>query len=452
MKQVYVLILMVGLMASQNSYAQQSVVLDKIVAKVGGEVIFQSDVNDKITALSDRNKTLSEEDKCTILASLMAQAMLVHYAKLDSVVISDEEVSRDIDRKMEQILSYMNNDRKLFQDFYGQTVSDMREMVREPTMRKMLAERMQYEIMDKVVVTPGEVIDYFNSIPKDSLPYFNAEVELSEIVLFPKVNYEERAKALEKIKQVQDKLSAGEDFATLAKKYSDDGSSAQGGELGWVSRGQFVAEFEASAFQLEPNQISDIVESEFGFHIIQLQERRGNSIRTRHILVRPKITPEDREITKMKLDSIRQLIEVDSLTFEQAVTKFGDKRVQSHSNSGRMINPKTSNTFFEVGDIDSEIFFAIDTLSVGEITAPLEYRSGIEDYYYKIVKLQARTTPHRANLKEDYNRIQEAAKENKKNMVFSRWVEKRVDDTYIVVDKSYNHCEILKDWGPQWTE
>lgn len=450
MRNVITLILISSCFLVSNVKGQDPIVLDKIVAKVGGEVIFQSDVNDKVTALAERNKTVSEEDKCTILASLMAQAMLVHYAKLDSVVVSDDEVSGDIDARMNQILAYMNNDRKFFQEFYGQTVSDMKEMLRDPTMKKMLADRMQADIMDKVVVTPGEVIDYFNSIPKDSLPYFNAEVELSELVLFPKVNSEERLKALEKIREVQDKLRTGEDFASLARKYSDDGSASQGGELGWVSRGQFVAEFEASAFQLEPEQISDIVESEFGFHIIQLQERRGNSIRTRHILVRPEITQEDRNKTIEKLDSIRALIEVDSVSFENAVATYGDKRVQSHSNSGRMINPKNTNTFFEIGDIDSEIFFAIDTLDIGEITSPLEYRQGLNDYYYKIVKLQSRSTPHRANLQQDYNRIQEAAKENKKNLAFSRWVEKRVHDTYIVVDKNRQGCEVLKDWEPLW--
>jgi len=432
--------------------AQDPVVLDKIVAKVGGEVVFLSDIEEQLYSMRERKLTPTREDECTILASLMAQGLLVHYAKIDSVEVSDDEVMSEVDRRMDQILGYMNNDRKFFQEFYGQTVTEKREEMREPMRRKLLGDRMRAQILDRVTVTPAEVQDYFNSIPKDSLPYFNAEVELGEIVMFPKVNEVERTRALEKITDVLRQLEEGGDFAALARKYSDDGSAFEGGELGWTSRGQFVPEFEAAAFNLQPGERSAIVESEFGFHIIELQERRGNAIRTRHILVRPRITEEDKAKTRNTLDSIRTVLLAGEMTFPAAVAKFGDKRVQSHSNSGRMINPQTSNTFFETGDVDSEIFFAIDTIQVGDITPPLEYRVGLGEYFYKIVQLQGRTPPHRANLAQDYNRIQEAARESKKGRAFSDWVEKHVPQTYVVVDDEYKYCDALGNWEPQWLE
>lgn len=438
-----------GLMTGEVR-SQDTIILDKIIAKIGGEVIFHSDVEDQMAMMRERKASPGKKEQCLILESLMAQAMLVHYAKIDSVEVTDDEVNAEIDQRMDQILAYMNNDRKLFQEIYGQTVSEMREQVREDMLRKLLGDRMQRQIMDNVKVTPSEVVDFFNNIPKDSLPYFNAEVEIAEIVIYPEVNDEEKAKALEKITKIQEQIKAGEDFAALAKKYSDDGSAREGGDLGWTSRGSFVPEFEAAAFQLEVNEYSDVVSSEFGYHIIQLLERRGNSIHSRHILVRPRITEPDLALTRQLLDSVKNLIQVDSFTFAEAVAKFGDKRVQSYSNNGRMINPKSNNTFFETADVDSEIFFSIDTLEIGEITPPIEYRTPLGDYMYKIVQLQSRSSPHQANLKQDYSRIQEAARESKRNTAFSDWIDKRINDTYIMLDPQYRDCENIERWQAQW--
>ncbi len=431
-------------------HAQDTIVLDKIVAKVGGEVIFHSDIEEQMAMMRERKGTPGDAERCLILESLMAQAMLVHYAKIDSVEVTNDQVESEIDSRMNQILSMMNNDRKMFQDVYGQTVSEMREQVKDDMLRKLLADKMRAEIMNKVGVTPSEVVDFYNRIPADSLPYFNAEVELAEIVIKPTVNPEERAKALQKINSIKDQIKAGADFEDLARKYSDDGSAKDGGNLGWTTRGNFVPEFEGAAFQLEKGQISDIVESEFGFHIIQLIERRVNSINTRHILIRPRITDADLEKTKNKLDSIKHLIEIDTMTFAEAVHKFGDKKVQSFSNNGRMINPKTSNTFFETGDVDSEIFFSIDTLKVGEITPPIQYRSPLGDYEYKIVQLQGRTSPHLANLKQDYSRIQDAARESKRNLAFGDWLSKKIANTYILIDPQYRQCPNIDHWQAKW--
>lgn len=440
-----------GLMWFANiGMGQDTLILDKIVAKVGGEVIFHSDLESQLVSLRERKIKTGREEQCTVLESLLAQSMLVHYARIDSVEVTEAEINAGIDARMDQILGYMNNDRKLFQELYGQTVSEMRESVKEDMERKLLAERMQGQILDKVEVTPSEVVDFFSSIPKDSLPYFNAEVELAEIVVYPKVNPVEREKAIEKINKILTQVKAGEDFGMLAKKYSDDGSARVGGDLDWSLRGSMVPEFEAVAFQLAMGQVSEVVETEFGFHIIQLLDRRGNQVHTRHILVRPAITPADKELATNLLDSVRQLLVTGSMTFPQAVAKFGDDRVQSFSNNGRMINPKSGNTFFETGDVDSEIYFSIDTLEVGHITPPIEFRSQMGDYYYKIVQLQSRSAPHQANLEQDYSRIQDAAKDNKQTFAFSDWIDKHIGKTFIMIDPSYADCPNIDRWQPQW--
>jgi len=430
--------------------AQDTLILDKIIGKVGGEVIFYSDLENQMVSLREHKMPTGKNETCTVLESLLAQSMLVHYAKIDSVQVTEDEVNSEIDQRMDHILAMMNNDRKQFQEVYGQTVSEMRDEVRDDMERKLQGDRMQAKIMENVDVTPSEVVEFYNSIPKDSLPYFNAEVELAEIVMTPKVNPEERIKALEKITKLLEQIRAGEDFAVIARKYSDDGSAKTGGDLDWTVRGSFVPEFEAAAFQLEKDQISEVIETEYGFHIIQLLDRRGNSIHTRHILIRPRITDADKAITIQALDSIRHLIEVDSMTFAQAVLKFGDKKVQSFSNNGRMINPKTSNTFFEMADVDSEIYFSIDTLKVGEVTHPLEYRSPIGDNYYKIVQLQSRSKPHQATLSQDYSRIQQVARENKKNAAFSEWIEKHIPNTFIMIDSDYQSCPNIDRWQAKW--
>lgn len=430
--------------------AQDTIVLDKIIAKVGSEVIFHSDVEEQMAMMRDRKGTPGAAERCLILESLMAQSMLVHYAKIDSVVVTDDEVNAEIDQRMDQILAMMNNDRKMFQEVYGQTVSEMREQVKDDMTRKLLGDRMQQQIINSVQVTPSEVLEYFNNIPKDSLPYFNAEVEIAEIVIYPEVNPEERAKAIAKINDIKSQLAAGADFQELARKYSDDGSGREGGNLGWTSRGSFVPEFDAAAFQLEKDEVSEIVESEYGFHLIQLIDRRGNSINTRHILIRPRITEADLAKTKTLLDSVKHLIEIDTFTFAEAVAKFGDKRVQSFSNNGRVINPSTANTFFQTGDLDSEIFFAIDSLDVWEITPPIEYRTQLGDAFYKIVQLQGRTAPHQANLGQDYSRIQQAARDSKRNLAFSDWIDKRVNDTYIMIDPDFRDCPNIDRWNAQW--
>lgn len=328
--------------------AQDTLILDQVIAKIGGEVVFHAEVEEQMAMMRERRLNPGPEDRCIILESLMAQSLLVHYAKVDSIEVSDAEIDGQIDARMNQILAMMNNDRKMFQDIYGQTVSELREQVRDEMKHKLLAERMQAQIMKTVQVTPNEVIEFFNNIPKDSLPFFNAEVELAEIVILPEVNQEEKAKALTKIRDLKKQLDEGADFATLARRYSEDGSARDGGYLGTTSRRSLVPEFEAVAYQLEAGEISDVVETEFGFHLIQLIQRKGLMIETRHILIRPQITEADRQLVKNKLEDIKKMVMSDSITFAQAVTKYGDKRVLSHSNNGRMVNPKTNNTFLKL--------------------------------------------------------------------------------------------------------
>lgn len=429
-------------------YAQHVKVLDKVVAQVGGEVVLYSEVEEYYAYRKSSLGKVPANLRCAILDDLMLKALLVNEAKLDTtIVVSDAEIDDQLNRRIDEILFYMNGDVSFFQEFYGKTVNEVKVEMREDIRNQTLSERMQQKVVRETKITPSEVKDFFERIPKDSLPYFSSEVEISEIVRFPSVNEEERQKAIEKLERVKKRIENGEDFGMLAKTFSDDpGSAAKGGDLGWQKRGTFVQEFEEAAYRLDLGELSPIVESPFGFHLIQLLERRGNSFHTRHILIKPEITEKDFELTKKLLDSVRIEIMEGRLSFEIAVKLYSDKDVQSYNNGGRVVNPKSGNTFFEIADVDTDIFFVIDTMKVGSISSPVRFSREDDKEGYKIIRLNSRSAPHKANLLEDFSKIKAAALEKKKSDYLANWILDKVEVTYIYIDSQYDDCELLKKW------
>ena len=443
--------LLFTLLLASTAIAQDREILDKVIGVVGHELILLSDIEDQHALMEKQNGNLPEDFRCTILDQTLAQNLFLNQARLDSLVIGEDEIEAQLDARISQILAYMNNDPAQFREFYGATISEVKEQFRTDLENKLLIERMQANVIADATVTPSEVKEFFARIPVDSLPYFNSEVEVGEIVHFPKINAEEKAKARAKLVELKQRVEEGEDFGELARRYSDDVGSARspngGGDLSWVQRGQFVPEFEAAAYNLEKNQLSDIVESEFGFHLIELLERRGNSIHTRHILIKPEITQADHDLAVHHLDSVRNLIVKDSFPFPIAVKRFSHEKQQSYSNGGNLVNPKSGNTFFEIADLDPDIYFTIDTMGINNVSAPFAFKSGPDETAYRIVLLKSRTKPHKANLELDYSKIKTAALESKKNIFINDWVESRISATYISIDSAYGKCELLKKWN-----
>ena len=432
---------------SSATLAQSKSVIDKVVATVGGELILLSEIEEQHALLESQNGDLPENARCNILDNLLANKLLLNQAKLDSIEVTDEEVETQLDARIERILGFMNNDISQFEDYYGQSISDVKDQFREDLKNQLLSERMRGQIITGVTVTPSEVKTFFRSIPADSLPYFNSEVEIGEIVYKVQPSQEEKQKAIDKLEEIRRMIiEDGEDFAALAQKFSDDGSARIGGDLGWTKRGKFVPEFEAAAYKLDKNEISPVIESQFGFHVIQMLERRGNSIHVRHILVKPDISDADLDAASNHLDSVRTLILDTDLDFSIAVKRYSDEDVQSYTNDGRMVNPVTGNTFFEIGDLEPDIYFTIDSMKVGSISSPFEYSEPTGDTYYRIIQLQSRTAPHRANLEQDYSKIQKAAIDSKTNEYINEWVEERIEATYIDIDTRYDGCPEIQKW------
>jgi peptidyl-prolyl cis-trans isomerase SurA len=278
----------------------------------------------------------------------------------------------------------------------------------------------------------------------------NAEVELSEIIYKPSINNEEKQKAKEFCTSLRNRIINGESFDELAKKYSEDPESGKrGGDLGFAKRGVYVPEFEAAAFSLKEGELSDLVETEYGFHIMQYIDRRGNSIRIKHILISPDITYADEQFSKNQLDSIRTLIEIDSMSFETAVKKHSLKNTQSYSNGGRMKNPVNGTNYFETKDLDPDTYFAIDNLEAGKISKVTEMKGPGGAKYFRIVKLQSKSKPHKASLEQDYDKISYFAKEGKKSQHFQKWIDERMKKSYIKVDYLFGDCESLSQWMKQ---
>jgi peptidyl-prolyl cis-trans isomerase SurA len=446
MKNITRIALLCALFPSFLLAQNDKALIDRVVATVGGEIILLSEVQEQYSYAKQQNPNLPADFLCVSVQNLVVQKLLVNQAKLDSVEVKDEEVETQLNARIDRLMLYFNQDPKAIEEFYGQTVDQIKEQTRNDMRSQILAERMQGKITEKATITPAEVKEFFKNIPKDSLPYFNAEVEIREIVYKPLVNAAERTKASTRAEDLRKKIEAGEDFAALAKKFSDDpGSGPQGGDLGFQKRGTFVPEFEAMAYKLEANQLSPVIETGFGFHIIQLLERRGNLIHCRHILIKPEFSDKDLEDTKVKLDSIRQQITDGMITFSLALKKYGDKNQQSFSNDGRVANPRTGNTFFEITDLETNVFFAIDGKKEGDVSEAFQFTAPDGTILFRLVQLVSRSKPHQADLKQDYGKIQLAALEQKKAAYTEKWVLEKLRNTYLSIGDMFTGCANLQE-------
>lgn len=430
--------------ASSSMWAQRQI--DRVIGVVDDEIILFSDVEAQYSYAKAQSSEVPEDARCVFFDQLLTNSLLLAQAKRDSVEVSPEEVDGQLDARIEQILGYMGGSLEQFEAYYGMSPLDMKEKMRPDLKKQLQTERMREQILQNVAVTPREVRNFYKRIPQSERPYFNSEVEVSQIVMKPKVSASEdnRARNLAdslRMQIVRDSM----DFADLAKLYSQDGSAPKGGDLGIARRGQFVPEFEAVAYQLSEGEVSEVVKTDFGYHVIQLLERLGNNIHVRHILIRPEIQESDVERTVQELDSIRQLIQADSMTFQYAVRKFSDDEMSKNS-GGVLLNPQTGENYIESGELPTEIFFAIEELEAGEITEPLVSAGPTGEPFVRIVRVNERNEPHEANLEDDYSRIRKAALDEKKAKYLQEWITEAREKHYVQVKESFGDCEILQKW------
>ncbi|MFC2138878.1 peptidylprolyl isomerase, partial [Bacteroidota bacterium] len=377
---------------------------------------------------------------CDVLEELLLQKLLIHQAKIDSIMVGEIEVESELNRRMEYFISQIGSKEKL-EEYYKKSIVEIKEDLRELIREQLLAQKMQGGIIGDIKVTPSEVKKFYNDIPRDSLPYVESEIEIRQIVLYPPFSEKAIYEVRERLLDLRKRIIEGEKFSTLAILYSEDpGSARNGGELGFVSRNDLVPEFSDAAFKLKKNGVSNIIETEFGYHIIQLIDRDENRINVRHILMKPKTSPESRIKAMTRLDSISKVIRLDSLTFEQAVYKFSED-LKTKTGGGVMINMQKGNSKFEMDELSKADYFAIKDLKIGEISEPYESFDDKGKSIYKIIQLKSKSKPHKANLKEDYNLISEMAKSTKQQEIINNWIEEKQAEAYIRIESKYQNCK-----------
>ncbi|WP_331056896.1 peptidylprolyl isomerase [Hymenobacter sp.] len=419
--------------------------LDGIVVKVDNQIVLQSDVENIYLQEMARaeGKPMPPDLKCKIVQSLVLNKLMLARAEVDSVTVTDQQVNSEVDRRMAYFVQQIGSEKRL-EEQYNKPIKALKDDLRPQIKDQLTQQKMQETITGKVAVTPREVQQYFNRVPKDSLPYFSTEVEVGQIVVAAQVNEKAKQAAIAKLNDIRAQVQGGADFATLAKQYSQDpGSAKEGGYLGFFKRGELVPEYEAASMKLEPGQLSPIVQSQFGFHLIQFIERKGATFSTRHILLKPESGEADAGEAAKTLAKLRRQILSDSISFAKAAKDNSTDKATS-GNGGLLQNRQDGSSRMPLDKLDPAVFFTIDTMKVGRITPPLPYRTDDGKDAMRILWLKSNTPPHQANLEQDYQKIAAAALNEKRNKALDEWFEKNRGTVYLEVAPEYAQCKVLE--------
>jgi peptidyl-prolyl cis-trans isomerase SurA len=436
-------LLLSGAAWAQEPGEETGFVIDKIVAKVDNYVVLKSEVDkaylDYVTNQGGRG---GDEIKCQFLAILIRNKLMLAKAEIDSVVVSDEDVDANTSRRISIITSQYGGSIEELERAFGKTMDQIKLEVRDMVREQMIVSEMEQTITKDLTVTPAEIKKFYNNIPKDSLPYLDAEAEVAQIVKVAKISAQQKEQTKNELLAIRDDLLRGADFGTLAKKHSSDPSVAtNNGDMGWAGRGAMVPEFEAMAFKLKPNEISMPFETDFGIHIMQLLERRGNEYHARHILMSPSPSADDLKTAERFLDSLRIVIQSEKLTFQAAAKEHSDDMPTKAD--GGFFTDEMGATRVPYKDLDPVVYFAIDSMKVGSISRPLVYRTEGQKEAVRILFYKSKTAPHELSLKDDWNKLQMATLNQKKNGILNRWFSKVRQDVFISIDPSYEFCGIL---------
>ena len=438
-------------LSSLATYAQEvenKNVLDRIIVKVDNYFILKSEVESQYQQYLTSGQA-NTPNRCQILEGLVVNKLMLAKAEIDSVIVDDKRIEAELSSRMEQMEGQYGSAKNIV-EAYGKSIATLKEDLRSSLKEQLTGRKMQDKITDDVKITPKEVATFFNEIPRDSLPYLPAEVEISHIIRIAKPNKNQKEELYGKLLDFRRRVEKGESFEDLAKVHSEDlGSGKRGGDLGFAKRGAMVAPFEAAALRLKPNQMSDVVESEFGFHLIQLLEIRGQEYHARHILLRPDYQKLDLTEPTKFLDSIRVLVQRDSTTFEKAAKEFSEDKATQDAGGVLMDASNGGNRLAYDGTMDPALFFALDSMKVGTISAPIPFRTDDGRSAVRILFFKAKHPPHFANLKDDYQKLAQITLSRKKNNAIEKWFMKAKDDVFIFIDDEYKDCRILSSEGQE---
>lgn len=446
MKRIILALLAIALTVTANAQDSQSI--DRVIAVVGGSITLQSELETQYLQMLASGYEPNDDSRCILYEELLYGNLLLHRSKVDSLDVSDGEVEDELERRLAYFVSQLGSEQKL-EEYYEKSILEIKDEFRELIKEQLLTQRMQSLITGDIKVTPAETRAYFNKIPVDSLPFINSELEIGRIMRRPAITKEQKASAKSKAEELRQRVRDGESFRALAILYSEDpGSAKSGGDLGFFKRGMMVPEFDAVAFRLKEDSVSEVFESSFGYHFMEMLERRGEQINVRHILVRAKTSGADMETARLFLDSIHGLLMEEKITFADAAEKFSDDE-ESNMNGGMMFNPMTGASVFDaeqLSSIDQKLFLTIENMKPGDISKAVKTQSPDGKEAYNLFFLKSQSDPHVANMKDDYQRIQQAAMAEKKNKAIEKWINDKAAKTYIRIDEAYKDCPFAHRW------
>jgi peptidyl-prolyl cis-trans isomerase SurA len=422
------------------------ILVDEILAVVGDQPILRSELEAEVAQMTETGEIITTAKKCEIFEMIVQKKMLLHQAALDSIPVSDEQVDDDLNKRIRFFATQLGGEKNL-EEYLGKSIVEYKKEMRPKIKQQLLIRSMEGKIMGDIKVSPREVKSYFESLHKDSIPLIEAEFEVAQLVIKPKVSDEAKEFAYLQLEQVRQRILNGENFAKLARYYSEDeGSKINGGDLGEFGRGDMVPEFERVAYKLKEDSISEIIETEYGYHIIQLLERRGEKVRARHILIMPKLTSFELNDAALRADSLVQLFKDEKITFCEMIKKHSDDN-QTKGNCGYLSNFQTGSNKIVISEMDKEMAMIVSRLKPGEISEPVISTMPDRSKVVRVFYLKSEIPPHKAGLENDYPRIQLAAMENKSKSVMDTWVDKKLKSTYVYINPNYLQCDFIDIWN-----
>lgn len=439
---IQMIVLIALLLLSGGSLCAQDNVIDEVVWVVGDEAILKSEVEEERLRAQYEGYKFDGDPYCVIPEQLAIQKLFLHQAVIDSVEVSDSEVIQQVESTISNYIRSVGTKEKL-EEYFGKSMTQIREAMRENVREGMTVQRMREQLAGDIKVTPAEVRQYFSRLPEDSVPFIPTQVEVQIITLEPKIPAEEIERVKAQLREYTERINSGEaQFSTLALLYSEDpGSARRGGELDFMGRGQLMPEFANVAFNLtDPKKVSKIVQTDYGYHIIQLIEKRGDRVNCRHILLKPKIADEDRQVALNRLDSIADDIRNEKFTFDQAATYISQDK-DTRNNHGLMPNPYDGTSKFEMQQLPQDVAKAVDQLHVGEISRPFVYTNESNGKEVcAIVKLRSKVNGHKANIRDDYQQLKEMYINKLKEEKLERWIIEKQKTTYVRINENWKNC------------
>ncbi len=434
------------LLASSATAQPTALLIDGVTGVVGREPILHSDLISRMEQAKQQGGLTGFALECDVLEDVLYEKLLLEQAKLDSIQVDEGQVNGELDRRIRYFVQQIGSERKL-EEFYGKSIAEIKADFRQQVRDQLLVQQMQQRITEDVRITPREVKRFYDRIPEDSIPLISAEVEYALVLKVPKPSEEEDRRVRRRMEEHRQAVVSGsKEFCTIAILYSEDpGSAKECGELGMVPPGVMVPEFDAVAASLKEGEVSQVFRTQYGWHFMQLIERRGEQYNSRHVLMRPQVSNSDLTRSREILDSLRRAMAEGRLTFAKAAADFSDDE-ESRAQNGVVIEPSANTGRWSIGELDQQTFFVLDKLKVGEVSEPQVVVQPDGTKAYRLLKLLARTEPHRANLKDDYRLIQQAAEGRTRSELIDRWIADHIASTFVRIDEAHQACAFKYPW------